>query len=76
LVNSSVFFPTNNGPITFDSVTSNFTITDLASSATLNGAYISYTLVSSVPEPENYALMLAGVGLVGFIARRKKSASA
>ena len=27
-----------------------------------------------VPEPETYALMLAGQGLVGFAARRGKSA--
>lgn len=27
-----------------------------------------------VPEPETYAMMLAGLGLVGFMARRKKSA--
>jgi len=25
-----------------------------------------------VPEPENYALMLAGLGLLGFIVRRRK----
>jgi hypothetical protein len=28
--------------------------------------------VAAVPEPETYALMLAGLGLVGFMARRKK----
>ena len=28
---------------------------------------------SPVPEPEVYAMMLAGLGLVGFMARRKKS---
>ena len=28
--------------------------------------------VATVPEPETYALMLAGLGLVGFMARRRK----
>lgn len=28
--------------------------------------------VSAVPEPETYAMMLAGLGLMGFVARRRK----
>ena len=30
--------------------------------------------VSAVPEPETYAMMLAGLGLIGFVARRHKAA--
>ncbi|MGH8763084.1 MAG: DVUA0089 family protein [Nitrosospira sp.] len=37
-------------------------------SASLGDSY-----VSPIPEPESYALLLAGLGLVGFMARRKKS---
>lgn len=31
-------------------------------------------MISPVPEPESYAMMLAGLGLISFMARRKKSA--
>lgn len=31
---------------------------------------------SAIPEPETYAMMLAGLGLLGFVARRRKQAAA
>jgi len=34
----------------------------------------SYASISAVPEPETYALMLAGLSLVGFAARKSKQA--
>jgi len=36
--------------------------------------YIGEARVSAVPEPSTYALILAGLGLVGFMARRRKQA--
>jgi hypothetical protein len=40
-----------------------------------NDHQFSFTNVSNpVPEPETYALMLAGLGLMGFVARRRKAA--
>ena len=37
----------------------------------IDNAPVLDTLVTAVPEPETYALMLAGLGLVGFAARRR-----
>ncbi|MBL8492569.1 MAG: PEPxxWA-CTERM sorting domain-containing protein [Rhodocyclaceae bacterium] len=36
--------------------------------------YFSTKIVSNVPEPETYAMMLAGLGLLGAAARRKRAA--
>ena len=37
------------------------------------GALLDNVSVTAVPEPETYALMLAGLGLIGFSARRRKT---
>jgi len=40
-----------------------------------SGAVIdNVSVTAAVPEPETYAMLLAGLGMVGFIARRKRSA--
>lgn len=52
----------NNSEVTFD----------LASN--LPGQY-SVTSVSAVPEPEIYAMLAAGLGLMGFFARRRRQAA-
>lgn len=43
-------------------------------------AFVSFSnndgLVSAVPEPESYAMMLAGLGLMGTMVRRRKSKAA
>ena len=39
---------------------------------TMAGYPVSETITAAVPEPSTYALMLAGLGLVGFIATRRR----
>lgn len=36
--------------------------------------FITGIAVNPVPEPETYAMLMAGLGLIGFMARRRKSA--
>jgi hypothetical protein len=49
-----------------------------ATDAELTGSATGFTQqnIAAVPEPETYALMLAGLGLVGFATRRKNRAGA
>ena len=47
---------------------------DFLSGAKPGGSYGgALTITSAVPEPETYALMLAGLGVMGFIAMRRKA---
>ena len=40
---------------------------------TMDGIPVSQTITAAVPEPETYAMMMAGLGLVGFMSRRRKA---
>jgi hypothetical protein len=43
---------------------------------TMSGVPYSQTITAAVPEPETYAMMMAGLGLVGFMSRRRKTLAA
>ena len=45
-------------------------------SDSLGGSLDNVSVTAAVPEPESYAMMLAGLGLMGAIARRRKSKAA
>jgi hypothetical protein len=49
-----------------------FALSSLPISGVINFTVEQRLLVTAVPEPETYALMLAGLGLLAFIARRRK----
>jgi hypothetical protein len=52
-----------------------YTINLMTGAATLNGTYngtLSGLTVSAVPEPETYAMLLAGLGLMGAAIRRRR----
>ncbi len=63
-----VYTGTNNNSLVFPNATDNLTL----SNAGFFGANFQ---VAAVPEPETYAMMLAGLGLIGFIAYRRKNDS-
>lgn len=42
---------------------------------TMSGYPVSQSITAAVPEPESYAMFLVGLGLMGFIARRRKTLS-
>jgi hypothetical protein len=42
---------------------------------TLGGSYTGSLNVVPVPEPETYAMLLAGLGIIGTIARRRKASA-
>lgn len=67
--------PAYNGFNTFSSLGAGsyyFTIAGVTTGR-LGGHYIVDAAVTPVPEPETYALLLGGLGVVGFIARRRKA---
>jgi len=52
------------------------TFSAIGLSDSYGGSLDKVSITSAVPEPESYAMMLAGLGLMGAIARRRKAKAA
>ena len=68
----SIAFPSS---IAFSGFTAPLTLTVLgfaSDSSSYSGSISFNTAVAAIPEPETYALMLAGLAGIGFVARRRK----
>jgi PEP-CTERM motif len=56
---------------TFDALVGGPAALTFMPNGTLSGNFIDNVQVSAIPEPEIFALLLAGLGLMGFTARRR-----
>jgi hypothetical protein len=72
-VNYSKFDTNPDNGFTFTGLsTGAYTLTLIGTGAGFSGYGGSFT-VSAVPEPSTYALLLAGIGMVGFVASRRRA---
>jgi len=73
---ASMLFPVQNGDQSFNQavqfVATAGQITGLKFESTINAFEVGRFTVTPVPEPGTYALMLAGLGVMGYVARRRR----
>lgn len=75
---ATTVFGDTNGVLTANNVAAGTYFWAVAGDAvgTNGGLYLYSANTTAVPEPETYAMMLAGLGLIGFIGRRRLSKGA
>ena len=74
---SSLGFPVTNGDQSFNqsvqfTALAGSKITSLVFASTDNAFESANFSITPIPEPETYALMMAGLGVMGFVARRRR----
>ncbi len=74
---NSLGFPVTNGDQSFNqsvqfTALAGAKITSLVFSSTDNAFVSANFSITPIPEPETYALMMAGLGVMGFVARRRR----
>jgi hypothetical protein len=72
-IGDSVFYDDESGILTASNVAAGSYYIEIAGNAigTQGGVYQFAMNTAPVPEPETYALMLAGLGLLGFVGKRR-----
>lgn len=60
------------GYVTSDALAGSYFLKVMGTQSGVSSYNGNISLTSAVPEPETYAMMLAGLGLMGFAARRRK----
>ena len=78
-INFLISDPAGSAPFSFVANGLTFTGNDLAVTIHRSNSWVFLSEVefnvSPVPEPETYAMLLAGLGLIGFAVRRRKAAA-
>ncbi|MGZ0020026.1 FxDxF family PEP-CTERM protein [Nitrosomonas sp. wSCUT-2] len=78
--NFAIADPIGSAPFAFVADGLSFSGNDLVVSIARNNAWVFLSEVefnaAPIPEPETYAMLLAGLGLLGFVTRRRKAMAA
>jgi hypothetical protein len=61
----------NSVKFTLDSVPTGFLVSQISNVSFQYGTGLDEPNIPAIPEPETYAMLLAGLGLMGFVARRR-----
>src|SRR6185436_15990292 len=61
----------NSVKFTLDSVPTGFLVSQISNVSFQYGTGLDEPNIPAIPEPETYAMLLAGLGLRGFVARRR-----